>query len=58
MQSPVRFLDRDARVVKELLDEDTNWWKASQIKEIFNEDEVEKSYSLAISPNKQIDQLT
>lgn len=37
----VRILSGDAKVM-ELIDEDTTWWNTSMVKEIFNEDEVER----------------
>lgn len=45
VQSPVRVLDREARV-KKLIDEEINCWKVSLIKEIFNEEEVSSICSL------------
>lgn len=39
VQSLKRILDRDDEV-KELIDEDSNWWKVSLIEEIFNDEEA------------------
>jgi hypothetical protein len=49
----VRILAQDASV-KELIDEDTNWWKVPLIKKILNKEEVESICSMAISPNRQL----
>lgn len=40
-----------------LFDEDTNWWNRNLVEGIFLEEEVTKICGMAISPNKQADQL-
>lgn len=55
-QSPVRILDREARV-KELIDEDTGWWNEALVSEIFSIEEAEKICNLPISCNRQTNKL-
>jgi hypothetical protein len=54
IQSPVHILNSEAKVW-ELIDQDTNWWNISLIKEIFMEEEVEMICGLAICPGTQQD---
>jgi hypothetical protein len=50
IQSPVHFLNSEAKV-GELIDQDTNWWNISLIKERFMEEEAEMIYGLSICPS-------
>jgi uncharacterized protein (UPF0216 family) len=50
------IIDIDARA-KDLIDVDDGLWNVTMVKEIFNEEEAERICSMAISPNRQIDQL-
>jgi hypothetical protein len=49
IQSPVRILDRNAKV-SELLNRDTNWWDTTLIHEVFSAEEAGQICGLAVSP--------
>jgi hypothetical protein len=56
LQSPVRILDRNAKV-SELLNKDTTWWNLSLIHEIFSTKEAGLICGMAMSPRSGEDQL-
>jgi hypothetical protein len=49
IQSPRRLLSEDARVV-ELIDQDTKWWNANLIREIFHAEEAQVIQQIPLSP--------
>jgi hypothetical protein len=56
LQSPVRVLDRNARVC-ELLNTGTNWWNMPLIHDIFIAEEAELICGMAVSPRIGEDRL-
>jgi hypothetical protein len=49
IQSPVSILSQNAKV-SELLDDDTNWWNVSLVKEVFTVEETEAICSVPVCP--------
>ena len=56
LQSPIRVLDRNARVC-ELLNTGTNWWNMALIHDIFTAKEAKLIYGMAVSPRIGEDRL-
>jgi hypothetical protein len=56
LQSPIRLLDRNAKVC-ELLNTDTNWWNMPLVHEIFSAEEAKLIFSMAVNPHTGEDRL-
>jgi hypothetical protein len=56
IQSPVSILSRNAKV-SELLDDDTNWWNVSLVKEVFTVEETEAICCVPVCPRSSEDKL-
>jgi ribonuclease HI len=54
IQSPHRVLDLEARV-SSLINMDTNWWNIPLIREVFNREEADTIYGLALCLGRQED---